>query len=376
MTDPFPPSSPMSSRLRVPRWFAVLSTMAGAVLGVATNLYSAETRHILEASGRDFARSILPIIAPTLVASAVSAIAFWLLARRRQQVRIVSRSIEIGVDVLEVVDSDQDAVVGRTLHYLEAKRSTETLVVFLHGLGLDASDFQPYMVESRYHCVALTLYGFNVEERGSEYYQPISLASHVQLLGYALTHIKRQYPRKRIILVGFSFGADLILFLSEHASAALAELRPQQVMLLDPNVNNTTTTISSRLSLVGADWEVPQLVTLLNSAAGMAEFRYLCEYLHKITTKDCAQVRQHAAEVVAVWTEPSTDAFIDYLRRLSGSGLRTRVYLSSNHEGLFNRIVRDAKTKSLDTKDMACPRVKHFELIQPRFLKSALGPRA
>src|SRR5271154_923 len=120
MTRPFT-STDQPPRFRVPRWFAALSAVVGALVGAATNLYSAETRELLEASGRDFVHSVLPIIAPTVVASGVSAVAFWLLARRRQQTRIVAREIEIGVDVLNVVQSDQDAVVGRSLHYLEAK---------------------------------------------------------------------------------------------------------------------------------------------------------------------------------------------------------------------------------------------------------------
>ena len=59
--------------------------------------------------------------------------------------------------------------------------------MFVHGLGLDANDFRPYMAESRFHCIALTLYGFNTEEKDDPHYRPISLQSHVQLLATRCT---------------------------------------------------------------------------------------------------------------------------------------------------------------------------------------------
>lgn len=137
--------------------------------------------------------------------------------------------------------------MGRSLHFIEAKRESAELVVFLHGLGLDADDFRPYIAESRFHCIALTLYGFNVAEKDDEHYQPISLQTHTQLLGYALRKIRRWYPAKRI---GFSFGADMLLFLPLFAPEAIRSINASRAVLLDPNVNTTTTTISARIALV------------------------------------------------------------------------------------------------------------------------------
>src|SRR4029077_13542600 len=125
------------------------------------------------------------------------------------QSEIAQGELPIGSDALGAVAGDQDVIVGRSLHYLETKRGSDDLLIFLHGLALDASDFRPYMTESRFHCLALTLYGFNAEEKDDQHYRPISLQSHVQLLGYALGKIATQYPHKRITLVGFSFGADV-----------------------------------------------------------------------------------------------------------------------------------------------------------------------
>jgi pimeloyl-ACP methyl ester carboxylesterase len=232
-------------------------------------------------------------------------VALWLLARRRRRPNVVEGWLEIGVDAIEVVESSQDVVAGRSLQYLEAKRGSDDLFVFLHGLGLDASDFRPYMAESGFHCVALTLYGFNAHERGDERYQPISLKSHVQLLAYALRELRSRYPGKKISLVGFSFGADVIFFLSEYAPGILRDLDVRGVLLLDPNVDRSTTTISSKVAVMDGEQPLTQLLRILESADNIAEFRYLCLYLSKILAKNFAQIQRHAREVVAKWAVQS-----------------------------------------------------------------------
>jgi alpha-beta hydrolase superfamily lysophospholipase len=119
------------------------------------------------------------------------------------------------------------------------------------------------MTESRFHCLALTLYGFNAEEKDDQHYRPISLQSHVQLLGYALGKIAAQYPHKRITLVGFSFGADLVFFLMQFAEKALRSLKVHSAILLDPNINLSTTTISSRIADIDEDQPLTELVKIL-----------------------------------------------------------------------------------------------------------------
>ena len=200
-----------SLRALVPPWLAVLIGLTGSALGLATNLYSDQFEGSDNGIGEAYWST--PVSVARLGGRSGSALLIyrWLQDRRREQSEISQGELPIGSDALKVVINDQDVIVGRTLSYLETRRDSEDLLVFLHGLGLDASDFRPYMTEEpNGHCLALTLYGFNAEEKDDQHYKPISLESHVQLLGYALGKIAAQYPNKRITLVGFSFGADLV----------------------------------------------------------------------------------------------------------------------------------------------------------------------
>jgi pimeloyl-ACP methyl ester carboxylesterase len=280
--------------------------------------------------------------------------------------------IKITADVVNHVSTEQDSVVGRSLYYLEAKRDSNDLVVFLHGLGLDANDFRPYIAESKLHCIALTLYGFNVEERDDGHYRPISLKSHVQLLGYALARLHQLYPAKRITLVGFSFGADMIFFLAEYAASALRDVGVHKTVLLDPNVNADTTTISSKVAHVSLDRPLDQLVKILESATSDGEFRYLCEYLYKITGKNFARIQKHAEEVVAKWEGQSYERFLNCIGQLVRATSGVHIVFSFNYERIFNAVVYAAVARGLDENTLECSQSDHFELIGPGFLKDQL----
>ncbi|XVU28692.1 alpha/beta fold hydrolase [Actinoplanes sp. CA-054009] len=361
-------------RPRVPPWLALLSGAVGSVLGIATNLYSAEFRSALEDIG-NLNATLISVLVTAIVASGSTAIFYRWSIKRRQQTGITSGKMTIPSTVGAFADKTvDDRVVGRTLHYLEAKRDSPDLVVFLHGLGLDANDFRAYMAESRYHCLALTFYGFNDFEKDDERYTPISLESHIALLGFALDHLHHLHPKKRMTLVGFSFGADMILLLDEFTRKSkklFDEVPIHRAVLLDPNIDQRTTTISSRIARV--DQANPEkLLELLGSASTLDEFRYLCEYLYKILDKDFAQVQRHAREVVEKWDVDSPARFLDYLGRLIKLTGGVHVILSYNYEDLFSVVSRGADDRGLDANSLDCSQLDHFELIGAAFLKERL----
>jgi pimeloyl-ACP methyl ester carboxylesterase len=362
------------SKIRVPRWLAIISGIAGSVLGVATNLYSAEFRNAISSASHAFTGTVISIVVAAVAASTVTLVTFyWLVKHQQQRTEILPGQIPITADVLRLVDDEQDSVVGRTLHFLEARRSSPELVVFLHGLGLDANDFRPYMTESKYHCVALTLFGFNVSEATDDHYKPISLPTHVQLVAYMLTTLRELYPQKRLTLVGFSLGADAFLLLPRYAPKTTHELKINRVVLLDPNINRATTTLSARVAAVQPATPLTELLKILEGADNIAEFRILCEYLHKITSKNFAQVQRHARDIVAIWDTDSADRFLDRLGQLTASVEEVDVVVSYDYERHFNAIGRGAVERGLRLGGLESSRHGHFDLIAAQSLRERLS---
>jgi pimeloyl-ACP methyl ester carboxylesterase len=362
------------SKIRIPRWLAVLSGFVGSVLGVATNLYSAEFRNAISSTSRAFTSTVISIVVAAVGASAVTLVTYyWLVRRQQQRTEILPGQIPISADVLQLVDDEQDSVVGRTLHFLEAPRSSQELVVFLHGLGLDANDFRPYLAESKYHCIALTLFGFNVSEATDDHYKPISLPTHVQLVAYALTRLRKLYPHKRLTLVGFSLGADAFLLLPQYAPKTTRELQISRVLLLDPNISRLTTTLSARVAAVQPATPLTELLKILEGADDIAEFRILCEYLHKITSKNFAQVQRHARDIVATWDSDSPDRFLDRLGQLTAAVGQVEVVVSFDYERHFNAIGRGAAARGLRLGGLESARHGHFDLITAQALRERLS---
>lgn len=369
------PDDPVLSASRRRRRIRLLASAVGSVLGVLTSLYSAEVRELLEASLRGVSTFAVPFLLTAAVASVSTLLVYEGATRRRQPAAIEPGKIAIGPEVISQIIGEGEQVAGRSLRYLEARRHTDQLVVLLHGLGLDAHDFRPYLVESSQHCVAVTQYGFNTIERAHPHYSPISLESHAHLLCYALQRIHRAYPRKQLCLVGFSFGADMLLYLAEHHPAVLAGLPVRQTILLDPNINNTTTTISARIAGVSSDTSLRELVSILRTAKTSSEFRYLCAYLSKITSKNFAHVRRFAREMSDRYRDSSLEPVIGRLADLLRITDQVEVVLSLNHESVFNRLVPAAAAAGLDVSQLTCSRTDHFELITPAFLTRMLDRR-
>ena len=115
-----------------------------------------------------------------------------------------------------------------------------------------------------------------------------------------------------------------------------------------------------------------QLIKLLESATSIAELRYLCEYLYKITSKDFAQTKRHARDMVAMWSVDTQEQFLDYLGQLTKAADGVHVVLSFNFQRLFNIVAHAAVARGLDADGLECSRADHFELIDSGFLKDRL----
>jgi len=356
---------------RATRWYGSLPKRAASVVGglvtaggILAGVYADAVRHFIDDNATDI---VLGACALVLAVSAASA--GFLVGGRRVRERMVlieDKSFVIEPEVAaDIVGFD--AVVGRTIHYLERASDSPDLVVFLHGLGLDANDFRGYMAETRHHAVAVTLFGFDQRDRGDARFGVISLESHMSVLESFLVWIKKQYPHKRLHLVGFSFGADMLMFLAERLSGRHGRLG-DSIVLLDPNINRSSMFISTSICQLDISNPLGGLKKLLEGADGMIEFQNLCEYLHKVCSKNLAQVQRLACDVRSKWEE---SGYTQFLKRLAAVDERTRrasVVFSFHYEQHFNELIRAAGRMNFVVTEMHSTEFDHFQLIGPNAL--------
>lgn len=346
-------------------------TAAGGLTGILIGIYSDEARGMI---GWTWTHVVAGGTLVVLAAAGVFSAAWWgrgRLERRRELRReIVAKSFDIHADDFDDDLPSDHAVIGRELRYLERRTTSTHLVVLLHGLGLDANDFRSFMNVAPQHTAAITAFGHNTQEARDDSYRAIGLATHTDLVSGAINNLHRQYPHKKLTLVGFSVGADMLLRLAElwrdHPDR---KPRVSSVMLLDPNINHSTMIITGSMAQLNPDEPLAELKRIANTPRSPVEFQNICEYLHKITEKDLRQVQRYAADLWDYW-EPDGqyDLFFQRTQRLQAVCGTLRVFFSTHFEHHFNDVVAHARQRGI-RQVFDLRRVDHFELCRETFLK-------
>ena len=121
-------------------------------------------------------------------------------------------------------------------------------VILINGLGLDGTSYKniakiiPKRFDAR--CIAMNLTGFKLSSPDCP---GLSFETHAQDLLMQIKKIESQSKQSRIVLWGFSYGADLLAYTIDKY-AALFPVSRTSVIFNDPNINNDTCTISRHLS--------------------------------------------------------------------------------------------------------------------------------
>lgn len=275
-----------------------------------------------------------------------------------------------GVDYIPV---DQSPT---RLSYLQRnKEDSTTLTIFLHGLGLDAYDYLPYLKRHEGQGIAVTLHGFDQYHR--EELEPAPLETHARLVSSLIAELHRKHFDKRIILVGFSLGADLILRLSEFWRDHQGEAVPlDTVVLLDPNVNHSTMMISSIFAKADRDAlgpAVKQLIAKLpDSNSGL--ITTICEYIGRIGVKDFSHIRKLSQDVADYWQKTGYGQFNRRLMLVKEFARSVRVALSGDYQRHFPHLKEAADGYGPDLTIDILPEAEHFDLISSEFLDRQLRP--
>jgi len=258
------------------------------------------------------------------------------------------------------------------LAYLERRAESPTVTVFLHGLGLDAGDYRGYLEwDTEHHQIALTLKGFDPAEPRPR--RPVTLAEHVELVSGALAEVAAENPGKRLVLAGFSLGADLVLRLAEHwAANGPVVARLEGALLLDPNVNQSTMTISRLIAAADPDDPLPALKQLVSGAQATEELAAVCAYVSKIAEKDFAQLRRLARDMLGYWRPDGYDQFGERLAAVARVARTVRVVVSASYEGHVPAMREAARRHGAGGVAFAALGCGHFDLTREDVLAREL----
>lgn len=355
------------------RWASIL-TVANIIVGYAISLYALEVRTGVEGGVRALLEQSwwMPIAA---IAFGLGSVLLFnkLLPRRFFRLRTQPALAEVQLPITSRVQREirqPDSVAGRQLRRIEADREGDDVVVYLHGLGLDAGDFRHLMERSPLASIAPTQYGFNTDEADDPTYTAVDLDTHLTLLlDMVLAGVRTDNRRARITVVGFSSGADLMLLAAERYGDRLAELGIDHVVLLDPNVNRSTTVLSGRLAGLDPEAGLHQLNKISDNASAH-DFAFLSMYVAKICRKDLHHLVHHADQVAGEWDVDGTELYFKRLRQLEQHVGHVSTVFSTAYQHLCGDLAKgDANSAP------HFPSLGHFELLDHDLLSPIIDPR-
>jgi serine/threonine protein kinase len=241
-------------------------------------------------------------------------------------------------------------IIGDSLSYVDNQVRSDTLVFFLHGLGLDHRDFEPILKRLRYRGVSPTLYGCEPDRRGRI---SLSLADHVIILREWLRELSAQCQPTTVVMVGFSLGADMGF---ELLLGPTDEPAPEIHAFLSLECNLSFETCFFSRVLAGLAPEHPEMSVgelrrLGDSANSLDEWLNIQEYLVRVLRKfqgDIGVLQRAAADIVRPFRdEPGFDVFARWFR-----GARERVralrLVFSNDSGSLTALAR-LRLENLDS---------------------------
>ena len=264
---------------------------------------------------------------------------------------IVERGFRLTEAVCRKLDrTSLDArLIGDELRYLDNGVSSDVVVCYLHGLGLDGRQFEPMLQASRHRGLAPTMYGFDPTVRRR---LRLSLDDHASILREWLREVVVPLRAEQVVLVGFSAGADLWMQMIAGGPADAA-VHPDGLLTLDCNMSYDTAFVSRVIARLTSD-DPRELVAGLRvfgeDPKSLDEWLNTHEYLVKVFRKfraDIDALTSVAREVVRPFEGTGLATFVERYRAVSRAVPALRIVFSdldANH-----RVVAQARLLNLDT---------------------------
>ena len=230
-------------------------------------------------------------------------------------------------------ESLHPAMIGDHLEYLDNETPSDTLVLYLPGFGLEHATFTDVLSSSPYRGVAVTLYGFEESRRRRI---PLPMAAHLTILRALLENLIQTIRPAKVILTGFSSGADLAQRLV--AEAGVDRNHIDGILALGPNLDLDTCFFSARVAEIPDDnpGEIFRVTKNLMAGAVSAEaWLRINPYLSEIMRKfhdDVDALRVHGRDIVAPFSQPGNHSAAEWYRAAKSLKLVIRLVFPSTED--------------------------------------------
>ncbi|HEX6944160.1 MAG TPA: protein kinase [Gemmatimonadaceae bacterium] len=265
-------------------------------------------------------------------------------------------------------------MVGDSMEYLDNHARSDTMVCFVPALGLDAAEYEEHLRQLPWRCLAVT--PFSHEPQRHRRYT-LSLNDHFTLLRHFLRHVGERSGAKRVVLVGFSSGADLVMRFAGARPGGGA--RVDAILSLGCNISLATCFVTSMLARMSSRHPERLLADLRSVGESATELdswltvhTYLVAMLGKFRNS-VDPLRSLAREVIRPFEGGGDSPFLSWYRDASANVRGIRCLFEDNE--LHRSFVTDVLLTQATTKKLGDryredsiliePDTAHFDLERP-----------
>ncbi|HEX5004571.1 MAG TPA: serine/threonine-protein kinase [Gemmatimonadales bacterium] len=270
-------------------------------------------------------------------------------------------------------------VIGGELHYLDNLRESPVLVCFLHAVGADQRQFEPAARTLPYRVLVPTAFGCEPDARQ---HISLSLEDHLVLLRAFLADAIARLAPSRVIIAGFSAGAD-VGFRLLSADDPLPGV--DGYLALSCNLNLETCFATRRLAKLSGDEQslLADLQALSASTSSLELWLLVHEYfvgtIRKFTG-NTEVLRRLAADIVRPFQAAGESTFVQWYRTVTARVGTVRCLFEDAEPYLD--ILAQLRLRHLDDGVLGprhrqgalgiVPGANHFSLLAPALLRAEL----
>jgi pimeloyl-ACP methyl ester carboxylesterase len=285
---------------------------------------------------------------------------------------LVERAFPLGATHVRQLQERNPRLVGYPVTYLDNQATSDTLVVFLHGIGADGGRFENVLITSPHRAVAVTLIGFGPTEGRRP---TLSIEDHSRVLRFLLAELVKQIRPRRTLLVGHSAGADQYLRMMSDEGGAGVDVAG--LIALGPNLSLETcfaTRLYARIDPNSPAGTLAILKSLANDIDTLETWLVIQSYFAQMFMKlgtELEPLRRYAADLVRPFEQG--DPFVEWFRRASARIPRLRCVFSNEEaaaaEALLARHLEDNVLGDGFTDDsFVLERVHHLALLDSQLI--------
>jgi tRNA A-37 threonylcarbamoyl transferase component Bud32/pimeloyl-ACP methyl ester carboxylesterase len=276
--------------------------------------------------------------------------------------KVTTRGFKLTDDVCRRVDRTllDPRIIGGEMKWLDNGVASDTLVVCIHGTGLDGEMFRQVLENLPHRVAAPTFFGFESEEQRRV---PLTLEAHMALVRELVKAVMEEIRPRRMIMLGFSSGGDVVMRLLAHPASG--GIRCNAAVTLGTNLGLETCWITRRLAQLYSYDEgtlLEDLKTIAMSAGSVHEWLNVHEYLVRVLRKfqhDVEPLRVVASGFARPFEDEGRDVFPGWYRAVTS---RIPVLICVNEDDSITRaLIQELRLRNLDSG-----------ILGPRYIEDSL----